>query len=249
MLRRAKDILIARGHELYQEPRKFIAFTKINEADLLLNDLDNYPHAFVLACIMDRQIKAEKAWLIPFEMKRRLGNFHFDYLKILTLDAIRWHMTHPRPLHRFQKMVYYFFYSLKKIDKDYGGDARKIWNDSPSSATLIRRFLEFEGVGQKIASMAANILVRDFKISVSDKYSIDVSVDVLVRRVFLRIGFVRKGAKSEEIIYFARSVYPEYPGIIDLPAWQIGREWCRPRNPVCTECYMSGCCLFALNLA
>jgi len=56
-------ILIDRGKELLKQPYKKIEFTGNEEADNLLNDLDNFPHAFVLACIMDRQIKAERAWL------------------------------------------------------------------------------------------------------------------------------------------------------------------------------------------
>ena len=39
-------------------------------ANKLLNDLDRYPHAYVLAGLMDRQIKAERAWIIPYEIKK-----------------------------------------------------------------------------------------------------------------------------------------------------------------------------------
>jgi hypothetical protein len=32
-----------------------------------------------------------------------------------------------------------------------------------------------------------------------------------------------------QLIYFARILYPEYPGIIDLGAWEIGRARCKPK--------------------
>ena len=34
-----------------------------NDANAFLNDLEKYPHAYVLACCMDRQTKAERAWM------------------------------------------------------------------------------------------------------------------------------------------------------------------------------------------
>ena len=45
------------------------------EADALLNDLAHHPHAFVLACVMDRQIKAERAWAIPYRLARFSAGF------------------------------------------------------------------------------------------------------------------------------------------------------------------------------
>jgi hypothetical protein len=54
-------ILIEKGKQLLNEPYKKIEFSKNLEADELTNDIENYPHVFVLACLMDRQMKAEKA--------------------------------------------------------------------------------------------------------------------------------------------------------------------------------------------
>jgi endonuclease III len=79
----------------------------------------------------------------------------------------------------------------------------------------------------------------------ADYYSVDVSVDVHVRRVFTRLGLVRDGATNEEIVYTARSLHPEFPGLMDLPVWEIGRNWCRPQRPKCAECYMHGVCEYS----
>lgn len=245
---KAKETLVEKGKELFNRSYELVQFTGQPQADLLLNNLDDYPHAFVLACIMDRQIKAEKAWLIPYEMKKRIGSFRFNILQDLSVSSINKHMTKPKTLHWLSIMSKYFYLAIQKIKDEYNGDASKIWSGTPCSAIIISRFLEFDGVGQKIGTMAANILVRDFKIPVSDKFSIDISVDVLVRRVLERLEMVRKKAKPEEIVYFARSVNPEYPGIIDLPAWEIGRNWCKPRKPLCNECYMNECCPSAFSL-
>ena len=77
-----KEKLKGIGNDLLNKPYEFIYFTKNKEADILLNDLKNYPHAFVLACIMDRQIKAERAWLIPYLVYIELHSFKItDLLK------------------------------------------------------------------------------------------------------------------------------------------------------------------------
>ena len=148
-------------------------------------------------------------------------------------------MREPEPLHWFvETMANHFHSAVQRIMNNYAGDASRIWSDKPSSAEVVYRFLEFDGVGPKIASMAANILARDFKIPFSDYYSIDISADVHVRRVFSRLGLCAADATVEQVIYKARALYPEYPGIMDLPCWNIGRNWCRPRNTLCGDCYM-----------
>jgi hypothetical protein len=68
------------GNDLFKKPYVKQKFTGNSDADNLLNDLQNYPHAFVLACIMDRQIRAEKAWMIPYEIKTEIGTFDFTQL-------------------------------------------------------------------------------------------------------------------------------------------------------------------------
>jgi hypothetical protein len=42
------------------------------EASALLNDLQHHPHAFFLGCMANFLVKAERAWLVPHEMSRRI---------------------------------------------------------------------------------------------------------------------------------------------------------------------------------
>ena len=128
------------------------------------------------------------------------------------------------------------------LGKKYDGDASKIWSDTPSSGTVVYRFLQIHGVGPKIATMATNLLVRDFKIKLKDHYSIDVSADTHVKRVLRRLELTEENASSEQIIYRARGLHPEFPGLLDYPCWRIGKDWCTPRNPLCDQCYMQEVC-------
>jgi endonuclease III len=238
-----RDILRKRGEELLAQPRKPSPFTRNANADVLLNDIEHYPHAFVTACLMDRQWRAEKCWAVPYRFKERLGSFEFNDLKALSREKVVALFVEAPPLHRMKETMADIFHSaIRRIEDRYAGNALLIWQDQPSSATIVRRFLEFNGAGLKIATMAANILVREFKVPVSDKYSIDISPDVQVRRVFERLNLIREGASNDEIIYTARELHPTYPGIFDMAAWEIGREWCRPRSPECERCYMGAHC-------
>lgn len=235
--------LVEHGKVQMRRRRHEVAFTGDKQADKLLNDLEKYPHAFVLACVMDRQIKAELAWKIPNEIKLRLGTFAFKELAKMKLKDFKKAFVEPYNLHRFSEIMAEAFYEgVQRIGSDYDGNASKIWEGKLSSAEAVYRFLKFKGVGPKIATMAVNILTRDFKIKFSDYYSVDISADVHVRRVFSRLGLTDKNASIEEVIYKARAMYPEFPGLLDLTCWEIGRHWCRPNSCACSDCYMVDSC-------
>jgi endonuclease III len=138
-----------------------------------------------------------------------------------------------------------FFRAIQNIINKYGSDASRIWSGTPSSATVVLRFLSFRGAGPKIATMAANILVRDFKVPFSDHHSIDVSPDVHVRRVLTRTGHIPAQASHEQIIYKARELSPQFPGVIDLACWTIGRKHCHAQAPSCKECPVRAECVTA----
>lgn len=110
-----------------------------------------------------------------------------------------------------------------------------IWNGCPSGAIVVYRFLEFEGMEIKIATMAANILARQFKIEFSDYYSIDISSDVPVRRVLKRLGYLNENTTIDQVIYKAREINPEFPGLIDYSCWEIGRTYCHKTNQKCNK--------------
>jgi len=239
----AVDELRRRGRALQTAPRDPIAFAKDPRADELLNDLDRHPHAFVLACLMDRQYPAYKCWRIPALIRHELGTFEITELARQSDGTFKRLFAGPPPLHRLkEEMAEIFAAGVARIVSAYEGDAAGIWRGCPPSAAVVRRFLEFRGAGPKIATMAANLLVRHFKIPLSDLYSIDISADVHVRRTLTRLNIVRQQARQEEIIYTARELHPEYPGIFDLAAWHIGHDWCHPQRPDCDHCYMARCC-------
>jgi len=235
--------LLAEGQRLFDAPPAFVEFTGDEPADRLTNDLDAHPHAYVIGCVMDRQVRAEIAWRVPYRFANRLGTFAFDRLRQLTEEDIRELMSRPEPLHRFpDTMATNFFAAVGQIDEHYDGVASRIWADQPSSAEVVCRFLRFRGMGPKIATMAVNILARRFKVPFSDHYSVDISVDRHVKRVLQRLELVSDDATNDEVVFRARALSPEFPGLMDFPCWEIGRNWCRPSHPQCGDCLMADLC-------
>jgi len=245
-----ESILVRLAKERYDKiGSQDVHFTEVDEIDTYLNDLKNYPHAFVLACLMDRQMKAEKAWKIPFVVSERIGSKNMIDLSRVNLNEFV-KIFESEKLHRFNKsMAEVFYKGVRKISNDYNNDASEIWRNKPSSASVVYKFLQFEGSGLKISTMAANILARQYRIPFSDYYSIDISTDVHIIRVMKRIGYVPEKADNDMIIYKARELNPEYPGIIDSPCWEIGRKWCRPNNPDCENCIVNSECKMNSNNA
>ena len=227
--------LVAAIHNLndeFSKNQKYTSFLPYDaEKNARLCDIESEAHLFLIACLMDRQITAEKAWNIPFALEQRIGRFTMQSLSEMGEADIIQAMKEPALLHRLWKVqsIYLMKMSHQVVAK-YGGMANKIWSGCPKSAEIVWRFLEFEGIGPKIATMATNILVRDLKVKVSDKSSIDVSVDTHVGRLFTRLG-LSESRDRDAIVYRARDLCPDYPGVLDLPLWVIGREYCHAGRP------------------
>ena len=235
--------LVAQGYAAMRRPYAPVPLVSLPEANALLNDLDDHPHAFVLACLVDRQDTAERAWTLPYRLGERAGSWELADLAALPAEAIAGHLREPDALHRYPaKMAPVVFAALQRIANRYDGDAARIWADSPRSSTIVRRFLELDGCSPRIATMAAGILVRDFRVPMRDRYSIDISVDAHVRRVMRRLGLVRMHCADEEIVYRAREINPKYPGVMDLSLWSLGRGACRPISPDCEACRLGHLC-------
>lgn len=238
------QLLIDKGYEELNLPYKKIEFTEESEADNLLNDLRQFPHAFVLGCIMDTQIPAERAWIIPYYISQEIGGFEFENLLKFDENDFK-NIFNSKKLHRFNdRNAKYFYSAIQDIHEKYEGDASKIWINNPKSATIVRRFLEFKGVGIKISTMATNILLRAFKIPMQD-ICIDISPDRQVKRGFRRLGLISKKENDIDdlyLIYRARELHKDYPGVFDYFIWELGKKWCKENNPICGNCYLNKIC-------
>ena len=202
-----------------------------------------YPHLYVLCCLMDKQMDAAKAWRIPYTVCEYFGTYDISELNRISLEEYQ-NIFNDRKLHRFKSMASVFKSALERIVSHYDGRASKIWEGTPSSATVVARFLEFDGCGIKIATMATNLLHRALSVNYSDYSSVDISPDVHIMRVMNRLGLLPDEKKEDRTLamYRAREVNPVYPGILDGLFWYVGKNYCRPSNPACRDCSLNDVC-------
>lgn len=239
---RIVSLLKEKGYSYLNSPRKIFEFTFIKKADELLNDIENHPHHFVLGCSVDRQTTAERAWSITYKIGLLIGGFEFSRYRKLSLKDCR-KLFIKNKLHRFNNLISHSFYNaVRRIDKQYKGNPSSIWSGNPKSRDVVNRFLEFDGIGIKISTMAANILYRDFKVPLLDASAIDISPDVHICRVFYRLGFTRNPKDVKGTVETARNLNPSYPGVFDYHCWEIGRNFCHSSNAECSSCYLKDFC-------
>ena len=214
------------------------SFTGDVAADALLRES---PNAFLIGVLFTQGIAAERAWSGPYLLRDRLGSLDLDLLADHP-DLVRDALQRPPMLHRFKETLPKWISSAaRKLRDEYSGDAARIWPKGDHVIAVTERLSAFDGIGRKKAVMATEILTRHFGVELQGRECGQVAYDVQVRRVFLRAGLAEQDS-LEAIEKAAALACPETPGTLDLPAWLIGRETCRPRRPACDACRLGEVC-------
>jgi len=238
--RAVADELVRFGLELEREGAAQVgnSFSGRPEADALLGD---DPNAFLLGVLFTQGIPAERAWAGPWLLRERLGTLDLAFLESHA-DEVRDAFQQPPMLHRFKETLPRWIVSAAhRLRCDWGGDASRIWAPGTHVLEATERLVAFDGIGRKKAVMAVEILARHFGAELVGKECGQVAYDVQVRRVFLRSGLAEEDT-VQAIEAAASAACPEAPGTLDLAAWLIGREWCRPRAPQCDLCRLTAVC-------
>jgi uncharacterized HhH-GPD family protein len=127
--------------------------------------LETDPLALLIGMVLDQQVKMEKAFGGPFELKRRLG--HLDVRKIASMDPDKLDQVfRERPaLHRFPGSMARRVQALcKAIVADYGGDAGSVWRDARDGDDLAARIKKLPGFGDMKVKILVAILAKKFDV-------------------------------------------------------------------------------------
>jgi endonuclease III len=206
---------------------------------------------FLFQVLFDQNMDWVQAWDNVELFEDRLGTLNVKKIAKMTLGDIHSAMKGDKrksdpdewkSLHRFpKKLSSWIKGTCKMLVEEYASDPRHIWNNTKSARLIEERLMEFPGIGQKKASMLINILAHNRGFRNINRREIDISVDSLVRRVFLRTGLADIDT-TDDIIQVSRTLHPKYPGILDLPAWRIGQDFCFPTWPDCKACPIGMIC-------
>jgi uncharacterized HhH-GPD family protein len=137
-----------------------IVWTEDPEANRLL---ETDPLALLIGLVLDQQVKMEKAFGGPYELKRRLG--HLDVRKIASMDPDQLGAVfRERPaLHRFPGSMAKRTQALcQVIVADYSGDAGSVWTEARDGDDLAARIKKLPGFGDMKVKILVSILAKKF---------------------------------------------------------------------------------------
>ena len=208
--------------------------------------LERSPNAFFFGMLFDIQVRAEKAYSAPLQLRQRLGHLNVRWIAQMSERSLKAKIEGSEKgesLHRFPaRMARTLLRACNKLVADYGGRASNIWRDG-DAPSIRRRLDEFHGVGSKLERMMPMLLGRWYGVRLRRLDQLDVAVDRHVARVFLRTGLVsgptrgqtevRVASLATSVTDMARVLSPGYPGALDAPAWDVAKEWCTQQEAWC----------------
>jgi uncharacterized HhH-GPD family protein len=137
-----------------------IVWTDVPEANRLL---ETDPLALLIGLVLDQQVKMEKAFVGPYELKRRLG--HLDARRIAEMDPDKLGAVfRERPaLHRFPGSMAQRVQALcQAVVKEYGGDASEVWKGARDGDDLAVRIKKLPGFGDMKVKILVAVLAKKF---------------------------------------------------------------------------------------
>ncbi len=137
-----------------------IVWTDLPEANRLL---ETDPLALLVGLVLDQQVKMEKAFAGPYELKRRLG--HLDARKIAAIDPDKLGAVfRERPaLHRFPGSMAQRVQALcAAVVKEYSDAAAAVWTGARDGDDLALRIKKLPGFGDMKVKILVAVLAKKF---------------------------------------------------------------------------------------
>jgi hypothetical protein len=198
---------------------------------------------FLICCLLDWQWDTNVAWRKGEHLVEKLGGPENVWAQISRSSKQEWDSNYEeygKP-HRFRRGYGRLWGIANGICARYDADARKIWSGkSPFEALIHLWALE---AGDQISRMIVGAL-RDCGQITGD--TSDVKADLHLRRVLGRVldGEEISAADAARVTELTRQLNPTDPWQLDWPLWKIGKQYCRPTNPDCSNCYLKPHCAY-----
>jgi uncharacterized HhH-GPD family protein len=137
-----------------------IVWTQNDAANELL---ERDPLALLIGLVLDQQVKMEKAFLGPYDLKQRLGSL--DARQIAAMDPEKLDAVfRQRPaLHRFPGNMARRVQALcQTLVERYGGDAAAVWKGVDSGDELAGRIGGLPGFGEMKVKITMAVLAKKY---------------------------------------------------------------------------------------
>jgi len=137
-----------------------IVWTDNEEANRLL---DTDPLALLIGMVLDQQVKMEKAFIGPYELKKRLGGLDARTIASMDPDALDRVFRERPALHRFPgNMARRVQAMTQAVVKDYGGEAGAVWREARDGDDLAKRISRLPGFGEMKTKIMISVLAKKF---------------------------------------------------------------------------------------
>lgn len=216
-------------------------------ANALLHDIGGYPHAFLLASLLDED--AQTAWMAPYVVLHWLDSFDINDLYRLPRLWFAEVFGNFKSIKNPARAAVVFHSGIKRIvETEYlNGYAARLWNNRPAYGDLLDMLMDFEGMDGLRAERTANHLHRYFSVDFSKIDGMKIYLDKGMRRAMLKLGlepFIRDTAQSGGKRRYS-------PGVMDpmrfanteLYCRHIGNTYCHEQAPDCVKCPLQTYCL------
>src|SRR5436309_3674077 len=119
--------------------------------------------ALLIGMVLDQQVKMEKAFGGPYELKQRLGHLDASTIASMDPDALDKVFRERPALHRFPgNMARRVQAMTQAVVKDYGGDAGAVWNGARDGDELAARISKLPGFGDMKTRILISVLAKKF---------------------------------------------------------------------------------------
>ncbi len=135
------------------------------EADRLLEE---EPLALLIGLVLDQQVKMEKAFNGPYDLKQRLGGLDAAEIASMSPEALDAVFRQRPALHRFPGNMARRVQKLcQMVATEYGGDAGAIWREVSDGDELARRISALPGFGDMKVRITISVLAKKFGVQPS----------------------------------------------------------------------------------
>lgn len=198
---------------------------------------------FLTGLVADQSVRSVVAWSLPWNLSKRTGEDILANLRRSSVQRLVDAIAAPPALHRYPKATAARLHNLYAVCESLLGDRPEaIWEGHQSVASVRDRLMSLPGIGPKKATVGVLLLMSEFDVSFAGAQELPLAVDVHVRRVLERYAGPSH-ATVADWAHLARQVMPSAPGRLSTPLWKLGAEFCRPKDPACDQCPLSGSCV------